>query len=62
VVEGSLITQVEGREPRTVAAGESYHQAAGVVHIAKTGNQPAKTINVFVVEKGKPLLQPQPGK
>lgn len=58
VLEGSIITQVEGGEPKTVTAGQSYHNATGVVHIAKTGDQPATTINLFVVEKGKPLLQP----
>ena len=62
VIEGSLITQVEGQEPRTIAAGQSYHQPAGVVHMAKTSNTPATTINVFVVERDKPLMLPQPGK
>ena len=58
VLEGSLITQREGEETKTVAAGQSYHHPAGVVHVAKTGDQPATTINVFVVEKGKPFLAP----
>jgi quercetin dioxygenase-like cupin family protein len=58
VLEGTLVSQREGEESRKITAGQSYHHPAGVVHIAKTGDQPAKTINVFVVEKGKPLLQP----
>jgi quercetin dioxygenase-like cupin family protein len=58
VLEGSLISQREGEEPKTIAAGQSYHHPAGVVHVAKTGDQPATTINLFVVEKGKPLLVP----
>jgi quercetin dioxygenase-like cupin family protein len=58
VIEGSLITQRDGEEPKTVPAGQAYHQPEGVVHIAKTGDQPATTINVFVVEKGKPFLVP----
>jgi quercetin dioxygenase-like cupin family protein len=58
VLEGSLITQRDGEEPKTLAAGQSYHQPAGTVHVAKTGGQPATTINVFVVEKGKPFLAP----
>jgi quercetin dioxygenase-like cupin family protein len=62
VLEGSLTTQREGEEPKMISAGQAYHQPAGVVHIAKTGDQPATTINIFVVEKGKPLVQPQPGK
>ena len=62
VLEGSLITQVDGAEPKTIAAGQSYHQAAGVVHMAKTGNQPATTINIFVVDKDKPMMVPRAGK
>jgi quercetin dioxygenase-like cupin family protein len=58
VLEGSLITQREGEEAKTVVAGQSYHHPAGVVHVAKTGDQPATSINVFVVEKGKPFLAP----
>jgi quercetin dioxygenase-like cupin family protein len=58
VLEGSLIIQRDGEEPKTITAGQSYHQPAGIVHVAKTGDQPATTINVFVVEKGKPFLQP----
>jgi quercetin dioxygenase-like cupin family protein len=58
VLEGSLITQREGEEAKTVMGGQSYHHPAGVVHVARTGDQPATTINVFVVEKGKPFLAP----
>ena len=58
VLEGSLITQRESEEAKTVVAGQSYHHPAGVVHIARTGDQPATSINIFVVEKGKPFLAP----
>jgi quercetin dioxygenase-like cupin family protein len=58
VLEGSVISQDEGGEWRTYSAGESYHKVTGVVHETKTGDQPAKTINIFFVEKGKPLVQP----
>ena len=58
VLEGALITQRDGEEAKTLGAGQSYHHPAGVVHIARTGDQPATSINVFVVEKGKPFLAP----
>lgn len=58
VLEGSLITQRDGEEPKTVTAGQAYHQPEGTVHIAKTGDQPATTINVFVVDQGKPPMTP----
>ena len=58
VLEGSVISQDEGGEWKTYSAGQSYHKVTGVIHETKTGDQPAKTINIFVVEKGKPLVQP----
>jgi quercetin dioxygenase-like cupin family protein len=58
VLEGTLITQREGEEAKTIGAGQSYNHPAGVVHVARTGDQPATSINIFVVEKGKPFLVP----
>jgi len=58
VLEGSVISQDEGGEWKTYSAGQSYHKVTGVIHETKTGDQRAKTINIFVVEKGKPLVQP----
>jgi quercetin dioxygenase-like cupin family protein len=58
VLEGTLISQDEGGEWKTYNAGESYHKVTGVVHETKSGDQPAKSLNVFVVEKGKPMVQP----
>lgn len=60
VLEGSLELLVEGREPRRVSAGEGYHNARGVVHETRnigTGN--ARVLSTFVIEKGKPLLEPK---
>jgi quercetin dioxygenase-like cupin family protein len=58
VLEGAVISQDEGGDWKTYSAGESYYKASGVVHETKSGDQPAKTLNVFVVEKGKPMVQP----
>ncbi len=58
VLEGTLISQDEGGEWKTYNAGDSYHKVTGVVHETKSGDQPAKSLNVFVVEKGKPMVQP----
>ena len=58
VLEGTLISQDEGGEWKTYNAGESYHKVPGVVHETKSVDQPAKSLNVFVVEKGKPMVQP----
>ena len=51
--------QKENAEAKTYSAGKSYHNEAGVVHTAKNAtNQTVKSVSVFVVEKGKPLIQP----
>jgi quercetin dioxygenase-like cupin family protein len=58
VLEGAVISQDQGGDWKTYKVGDSYHKVSGVVHETKSGDQPAKTINIFVVEKGKPLVQP----
>jgi len=58
VLEGELLTRADGGEWRTIAAGQSYHQVAGVIHETKAGAKPAKSIGVLVVAKGKPLVDP----
>ena len=58
MLEGAVISQDQGGDWKTYKVGDSYHKVSGVVHETKSGDQPAKTINIFVVEKGKPLVQP----
>jgi quercetin dioxygenase-like cupin family protein len=59
VLEGELQLNVEGQPPRIVKAGDSYHNLQGVVHETKNlGTVPARTVATFVIEKGKPLVQP----
>ncbi|MDA9506336.1 hypothetical protein XI09_17195 [Bradyrhizobium sp. CCBAU 11386] len=59
VLEGEVIGRKEGSEAKTYAAGQSYHNEPGVVHEANNkASAPAKTFNVFVVEKGKPVTEP----
>ena len=59
VLEGEVVGRKEGSEAKTYAAGQSYHNEPGVVHEANNkASAPAKTFNVFVVEKGKPVTEP----
>ena len=59
VLEGEVVGRKEGAESKTYTAGQSYHNEPGVVHEATNkANALAKTFNVFVVEKGKPVTQP----
>jgi quercetin dioxygenase-like cupin family protein len=62
VLEGSVMTRHEGPgggEWKTVNAGQSYYIPANTIHETKNnGTVPARTVNGFVVEKGKPRASP----
>ena len=61
MLEGALVLEVEGRAPTTLNAGSSWTIDASKVHNARNiGDSPAKTLVVYVVEKGKPLASPAP--
>jgi len=57
VIEGSYSVKQGDGEWKTCNAGESWHVPAGVVHESKPESA-SKTINGFIVEKGKPLINP----
>jgi quercetin dioxygenase-like cupin family protein len=57
--EGTLTFHVEGKPNATVKMGEAIFVPAGKIHWAEnTGTAPAKTLAMFIVEKGKPLRSP----
>ena len=60
VIEGTTILEIEGQATRTLKAGDSYTIPAGRVHDAKAGEQTAKVIATYVVDKDKPLATPAP--
>ena len=57
VLEGGIVTQLEGRKSQTVHAGEAFYESPADLHIA-TGNvsatQPAKLLVFFVKKIGAP--------
>jgi len=61
VLEGSIVTQVDGQEPVTLKAGETFHESPTDVH-RKSANasssQPAKFLVLMVKDKGKPATRP----
>lgn len=60
VLAGEITLTSAGQPDRVVKAGEAYHNERGLVHEARsTGDVPARTIAVLVVDKGSPLVQPQ---
>jgi quercetin dioxygenase-like cupin family protein len=61
VLEGSVIMQVEGQEPVTLTAGQTFYESPGDVH-AQSANasqtKPAKFLVFMVKDKGAPATKP----
>jgi len=59
VLEGSLLLEVDGQQPRTVKAGEAFFIPAGVIHAGRNaGSVKGVVLATYVVEKGKPVATP----
>lgn len=58
VLKGEVTLEIEGSPAKTLKAGDSFFVAAGTVHTAKAGKDPAEVLSTYVVEKGKPLATP----
>ena len=57
VLEGSVVTQVEGEAPKTVNAGEVFYESPTDVHIVSrnaSATQTAKLLVFYVKVKGAP--------
>jgi quercetin dioxygenase-like cupin family protein len=64
VLEGSIVTQVDGQDAKTLSAGQTFHESPGDIH-RKSANasatQPAKFLAFIVKDKGKPISRPVAG-
>ena len=61
VLEGSIVMQVKGEAPLTLAPGQTFYEGPGDVHIvSRNASQtaPAKFLVLFVKNKGAPILVP----
>jgi quercetin dioxygenase-like cupin family protein len=58
VMEGEFFLVPDGQPEKTYKAGDSLQVPNGVIHNEGTTDKPAKVMAVYVVEKGKPLVQP----
>ena len=59
VIEDELQLAVDGQSLKTVKAGQSYHNLAGVVHETKNvSGAPARGITVLIIDKGQPVTEP----
>jgi quercetin dioxygenase-like cupin family protein len=61
VLEGSLIMQVDGQQPVTLHAGQTFHERPSDIH-RKSANasatEPAKFLVFIVKDKNKPVSTP----
>jgi quercetin dioxygenase-like cupin family protein len=61
VLQGRLELIVEGREPRLVSEGEAFHVPSGLAHYTRVlGDTPVRILAIWLIEKGKPAMQPAP--
>jgi quercetin dioxygenase-like cupin family protein len=59
ILEGAAVLEIDGEQPRTLKAGDSYVIPAEKIHDAKvTGTTAARVIAVYIVDQGKPLATP----
>lgn len=59
VIEGAITLEIDGADPVTYRAGESYHIPPGVVHAAHnpSNQEPTRIVVFWAAEAGKPLTE-----
>jgi len=61
VIEGEITFTVKGQEPRVLKTGDYVYIPRGTVHRNENkSNRPARTIELLVMDKGKPQNNPPP--
>jgi len=57
--DGEFWLAIDGQPEKTYKAGDAFEVPSGAVHNeGALGDKPAKFIAVYIVEKGKPMVQP----
>jgi quercetin dioxygenase-like cupin family protein len=61
VQEGEVTLTVQGQPPRTLKVGDSAYIPRGTIHRNENmTDKPARTIELNIIDKDKPALQPVP--
>jgi quercetin dioxygenase-like cupin family protein len=61
VLEGSIVMQVKGKAPVTLAPGQTWYEGPDDVHVVSrnaSDSAPAKYLVLMVKDKGAPILTP----
>ena len=63
LIEGTIELYIDGKPPQTLKAGDVYFTERGQVHNARNiGTTPARAVDTYVIDKGKPGVIPAPAK
>lgn len=60
LLDGSLTLTVGNESPKTFKAGDNVLIPENTPHAARSGENGAKVLSTYIVEKGKPLATPAP--
>ena len=63
VLEGEIVSQLEGQPPVTYKAGESWYETPRIGHLVSknaSDTQPAKLLAWLIGDQGAPLKEPLP--
>ena len=59
IVEGTVVVEIDGKPPMTLAAGKAFLIPAGAIHNATNkGTGAARVLATYIIEKGKPVATP----
>jgi quercetin dioxygenase-like cupin family protein len=61
VIAGTIVLQVDGKPPLTLKARDVFFTERGRIHNARNiGTTPARAVDTYVIDKGKPGITPAP--
>jgi quercetin dioxygenase-like cupin family protein len=60
IVKGTVIWKVRGQPDKTLKAGDSFFNPRGSVHSIVGGDGGGTAVSAWIVDKGKPLVEPAP--
>ena len=60
IVKGTATWKVRGQPDKTLNSGDSFFNPRGSVHSIVGGNSGATILSAWIVDKGKPLVEPAP--
>jgi len=61
VLEGAVVSQLEGQKPVTYQAGQSWYEAPNTLHLVSrnaSDKKPAKLLVWMLLDEGAPVLTP----